>query len=78
VDQAALAQRGGECLLGGGDQAVGAIADDQQRAGQSPVFEIGEELVPGVERLAGAGCQADEGGLAVGGDAPGGEDRLGR
>jgi len=61
VDEAALAQRGGERLLHGGDQALGAVADDQQRAVQSTVFEVGEEVVPGVERLAGAGRQTGEG-----------------
>ncbi len=34
--------------------------------------------MPGVGGLAGARCQADEGGLAIGGDAPGGQHRLGR
>ena len=34
--------------------------------------------MPGVGGFPGAGGQADEGGLAAGGDAPGGQHRLGR
>ena len=74
----ALAQRLGVGLLDRGDQPGRAVADDQQRAGQAPVLQIGEEVVPGVGGLAGARRQADERGLAVGGDAPGGQHRLGR
>src|SRR5205823_10793437 len=73
VDETALAQCLGEGLLDRGDQARCAVADDKQRGGQAAVFEVGEEVVPGVGGLAGAGGQADEGGLAIGGDAPGGQ-----
>jgi len=78
VDQAPLTQRLGEGLLDRGDQARRAVGDDQQRRGQAAVFQIGEEGVPGVGGLAAARGQADEGGLAAGGDAPGGQHRLGR
>jgi hypothetical protein len=78
VDDAPLAQRLREHLLDRGDQAGRTVGDDQQRAGQAAVFQVGEEVVPGVGRLPGARCQADERGLALGGDAPGGEHRLGR
>jgi hypothetical protein len=40
--------------------------------------EIGQEVVPGAGGLAGAGGRADERGLAIGGDAPGRQHRLGR
>jgi hypothetical protein len=49
-----------------------------QRAGQAAVFEVGQEAVPGAGGLPGPGRQADERGLALGGDAPGGQHRLGR
>jgi len=78
VDQASLAQRPGEGLLDRGDQARRPVADDQQRGGQAAVLEILQEVVPCVGGLAAARGQADEGGLAVGGDAPGGQHRLGR
>src|SRR5262245_44440634 len=78
MDQTALTQRRGVNLLDRADQAGGAVADDQQRAGQAAVAQVGEEVLPGVERVAGSRRQADEGGLAVGGDAPGGQHRLGR
>src|SRR2546430_931577 len=77
VNKTALPERGGVDLLDRADQARGAVADDQQRAGQAAVAQVGKEVLPGVEGLAGAGAQADEGGLAFGGDAPGGQDRLG-
>jgi len=73
-----LAQGLGVGLLDRGDQPGRAVGDDQQRGGQAPVFQVGQEGVPGVGGLAGARGQADEGGLAIGGDAPGGEHRLGR
>jgi hypothetical protein len=72
VDDTSLPQGLGVSLLDGRDQPGRAVGDDQQRGGQAPVFEIGEEAVPGIGGLTGAGGQADEGGLAAGGDAPGG------
>ena len=65
-------------LLDRADQARGAVADDQQRAGQAAVAQVSQEVPPRVEGLAGARGQADEGGLAAGGDTPGGQHRLGR
>ena len=78
MNQASLAQRLRVGLLDRGDQAGGAVADDQQWGGQAAVFQISQEGCPGVGGLAGAGGQADERGLAAGGDAPGGEHGLGR
>ena len=78
MDDTSLPQGPGVSLLDGRDQPGRAVGDDQQRGGQAPVFEIGEEAVPGIGGLARAGGQADEGGLAAGGDAPGGQHRLGR
>jgi hypothetical protein len=78
MNETALAQRFGVGLLDRGDQPGRAVADDQQLGSQAAVFEIGEEGVPGVSGLAGARGQADERGLAAGGDAPRGEDGLGR
>jgi len=78
MDQTALTQRLGEGLPGRGDQAWRAVADDQQRGGQSPVLEILQEVMPDIGGLAAARGQADERGLAAGGDAPGSQDRLGR
>jgi hypothetical protein len=78
VNQTALAERSGEGLLDRGDQAGRPVGDDQQRRAQAAVFEVGEEAVPGIGGLAGAGRQADERGLAAGGDAPGRQHRLGR
>jgi hypothetical protein len=75
VDETPLPQGLGEGLLDRGDQAGRAVGDDQQRGGQAAV---GEEVMPGVGALPGAGGQAEERGLAIGGDAPGGQDRLGR
>ena len=49
-----LAQGLGVGLLDRGDQAGGAVGDDQQRAGQAAVLQIGQEGVPGVGGLAGA------------------------
>ena len=54
MDKAALAQGLGVGLLDRGDQARGAVGDDQQRGGQAPVFQVGEEVVPGVGGLPGA------------------------
>jgi hypothetical protein len=73
-----LAQRLGVGLLDRGDQPGRPIADDQQRAGQAPVLQIGQEGRPGIGGLASARGQADEGRLTRGGDAPGGQHRLGR
>ena len=78
MDETALTQCLRVGLLDRGDQAGGAVGDDQQRGGQAAVFQVGQEGVPGVGGLAGAGGQADERGLAAGGDAPGGQHRLGR
>ncbi len=77
VNDTSLAQGLGVGLLDRADQTRCSVADDEQWAGQAAVFEVGEEPAPGVSGLAGAGCQADERGLAVGGDAPGGQHRLG-
>jgi hypothetical protein len=73
-----LAQCLGVGLLDRSDQARCPVGDDQQRAGQAPVLQIGQEPPPGVGGLTGARRQADERGLAIGGDAPGGQHRLGR
>jgi hypothetical protein len=78
MDQAALAQRLRVGLLDRADQPGRPVADHEQRAGQAPLLQVGEEVVPGVGGLASAGRQADEGGLALGGDAPGGQHRLSR
>ena len=78
MDKAPLAQRPGVGLLDRGDQPGRAVGDDQQRAGQAAVLEILQEVVPGVGGFPGPGRQADECGLAAGGDAPGGQHRLGR
>jgi hypothetical protein len=72
VDQTALTQRLGEGLLDRGDQAGGAVADDQQRGAQAAVLEVGEEVVSGVGGLAAARGQADESGLAAGTGGVGG------
>ena len=45
VDETALAQGLGVGLLDRGDQARGAVGDDQQRGGQAAVFQIGQEGV---------------------------------
>ena len=73
-----MAQGLGVGLLDRGDQPGRAVGDDQHRAGQAAVLQIGQEGVPGVGGLASARRQADEGGLSAGGDAPGGQHRLGR
>ena len=73
-----MPQRLGEGLLDRGDQAGCPVGDDQQRGRQAAVLQVGQEVTPGVGGLAGAGGQADERRLAAGGDAPGGQDRLGR
>jgi len=78
VDQTALTQCLGVSLLDRGDQAWRPVADDEQRGSQAAVLQIGQEGSPGVGGLAGARREADEGGLAAGGDAPGGQHRLGR
>jgi hypothetical protein len=77
MNKASLARRPREDLLDRADQPGRAIADHQQRAGQPTIGEILQEVVPGVGGLAGGGGQADEGGLAPGGDAPGCKHRLG-
>jgi hypothetical protein len=78
MNQASLTQRLGVDLLDRTDQARRAVTDDQQRAGQAATAQAREEVLPGVEGLTGARAQADEGGLAIGGDTPGGQHRLGR
>lgn len=77
VDQAALRQGFWEDVLDGGDQATGAVGDDQQRTRQAVVSQIGQEISPGVGRLSGAGGQADEDGFAFGGHTPGGQNWFG-
>jgi hypothetical protein len=78
VNQAPLTQRLGVGLLDRGDQPGCPVGDDQQWGSQAAIGQVGEEAMPGVGGLAGAGRQADERGLAIGGDAPGGQHRLGR
>src|SRR5215472_454443 len=55
MDEAPLTQRIREGLLNRADQARGTVGDDQQRASQAAVLQVGEEGVPGVSGLAGAG-----------------------
>jgi hypothetical protein len=69
MDETPLTQRLREGLLDRGDQARGTVADHQQRGGQGAALQAGEEVMPCVGRLPGAGSQADERGLAIGGDA---------
>ncbi len=64
--------------LGGADQPRRAGVDDQQRAGQAALAQVAQESVPRVIRLAGCRVQADERRLALGGDPPVGQHRLGR
>ena len=78
MDQTALAQRGAHGLLHRGDQPGRAVGDHQQRAAQAAGAQIAQEPRPGVGGLGRRGVQPDEDRLAVGGDAPRGEHRLGR
>jgi hypothetical protein len=78
MNKASLTQRLGVDLLDRADQARRAVGDDQQRGRQAAVAQVSEEVFRRVEGLAGARRQADERGLAAGGDAPGGQHRLGR
>jgi len=55
MDEAPLTQRIREGLLNRADQARGTVGDDQQRASQAAVLQVGEEGVPGVSGPAGAG-----------------------
>jgi hypothetical protein len=68
----------GEGLLDRADQAGRPVGDDQQRGAQTALLQVLQEVVPGVGGLAAARGQADERGLAAGGDTPGSQDRLGR
>jgi hypothetical protein len=52
-----------------GQQPGRAVADDQQRAAQALLTQIGEEPFPCVTGLGGRGVQPDEHGLALGSDA---------
>ncbi|MDI5962506.1 hypothetical protein [Streptantibioticus silvisoli] len=38
----------GEDVFDGADQALRAVGDDRQRGPQTPVAQVGEEVVPGV------------------------------
>ena len=78
MDQAPLAQAGRERPVEGADEPGGAVAYPQQRRTQATLLEVGEEVVPGVGGLRRRWRQAHEHRLAVGVDAPGGQDRLGR
>src|SRR5919202_3859246 len=77
MNEASLAQRGAHGAFGRADQTGRAVGDDQQRAVQPALAEVGEEVRPGVVRLGRRGGQADEHRLAGGVDPPGGEHRLG-
>jgi len=78
VDDTALTQALPEVQLDGGEQPGGAVADHQQRRGESPVLQIAEDAIPGVGGLGGRRRQADEDRLAFGVDARGGQHGLGR
>jgi hypothetical protein len=69
MDHTALTWRVRVDLLDRAGRPCRVVADDEQRGRQAAVTQVGEEVVPCVERLASAGGQADEGRLAVGGDA---------
>jgi hypothetical protein len=78
MDQAPLPQAGRERPVEGACQTGRAVADAQQRGTQASADQVGEEVVPGVGGFRRRRCQADEHRFAVGVDAPGGQDWLGR
>lgn len=69
-------RRIGYCALHRPDQPGRPVADDQQRTGQAPLAQVGQERLPRVGRFAGSSLQPDEDGFAVGVDAPRGQHRL--
>jgi hypothetical protein len=77
VDQTALTQAAGHFAFHRPDQSVPAICDGQQRWAQSAFAELVEEIGPGVDRFRAARGQPDQDRGAGGGDAPGGQHRLG-
>jgi hypothetical protein len=77
MDEAFLPQRAREHGLDRRDESGGAVGDDQQRVAQPTLLEPVEELAPRIGALGAAGVEADEHRLAVAGDAPCGEHRLG-
>ena len=76
VDEAALAKAVGEHQLHGGDEAGGAVADDQQRSPRAPDDHAVEEAAPSVGGLRRARLQARQHRAALG-DQPQGPARLG-
>jgi hypothetical protein len=77
MDQAALPQRGRPDLLDRADQPGGAVGDDQQRRAQPAACRSrGNPRQASVE-LGGGAIQANQDRLAVGGDRPGAQHRLG-
>jgi hypothetical protein len=77
VDQAALPQRGRPDLLDRADQPGGAVGDDQQRRTQPAGDQVAQEPQAGVGGLGACAIQAEQDRLAVGGDRPGAQHRLG-
>jgi len=67
MNQASLAQRRAHGALHRADQPGCPVADHEQRAGQAPLAEVGEEPGPGVPGLAGGRVEAEDR-LAVGVD----------
>jgi hypothetical protein len=77
MDEAALPQAMVKDPLGRPDEPLGAVGDDQQRCPQPTGDQPGQEVRPGIMALGTAGGQPDQHRLAVGGDAPGDQDRFG-
>jgi hypothetical protein len=78
VDQAPLAQAGGECPVEGAGEPGAPSLIPSSGGPQATLGEVGEEVVPGVGGLRCRGRQTHEHRLAVDIDAPGGQHRLGR
>lgn len=77
VDEAALAQCLEESPFEGVHQAGGNVGYDEQPALYAAGPQVLQEAVPGVVALVRSRGQADESGLRLSGDAPGGEQRRG-
>ena len=69
MDEAALPQRGTDGPLDRADQPGRAVRDDEQRAAEPALTEVGKQPGPGVAGLGRGGVQADEHRPTVGADA---------
>ena len=78
VDETALAQALGQHHFARTDQPRCTVGDDEERWGEAPGDEVGEEVGPGVVALGLPGGQSDQHRGSLGRDAPGAEHRLGR